>query len=120
MSTLSAAEQVLREAGKPLDYREISRLAIERGYWQSKGKTPWATENLPPCALLSLSVGGAILGRCGCQTLLRFSTAWGGLNKHKPLIDAALLSQKPITPLLPRSPDLTMFWPVFDHPGCSI
>lgn len=43
MSALSAAEQVLREAGNPLDYREISRLAIERGYWQSKGKTPWAT-----------------------------------------------------------------------------
>lgn len=43
MSALTAAEQVLREAGTPLDYREISRLAIERGYWQSKGKTPWAT-----------------------------------------------------------------------------
>jgi len=43
LSALSAAEQVLREAGKPLDYREISRLAIERGYWQSTGKTPWAT-----------------------------------------------------------------------------
>jgi restriction system protein len=43
MSALSAAEQVLRETGKPLDYREISRIAIERGYWKSKGKTPWAT-----------------------------------------------------------------------------
>ena len=43
MSALSAAELVLRETGKPLDYREISRLAIDSGYWQSKGKTPWAT-----------------------------------------------------------------------------
>lgn len=43
MSALSAAEQVLRNAGTALDYREISRLAIEHGYWQSKGKTPWAT-----------------------------------------------------------------------------
>lgn len=65
-------------------------------------------------------VGGAILGRCGRQTLLRFSNAGGGLHKHNPLSDAALRSQKPIAPLLPRSPDLTMFWPVFDHAGCSI
>jgi len=43
MSALSAAEHVLREAGTPLGYREIARLAIEQGYWQSKGKTPWAT-----------------------------------------------------------------------------
>lgn len=43
MSALSAAEQVLREAGCPLSYREISRLALERGYWSSTGKTPWAT-----------------------------------------------------------------------------
>ncbi|MEI8342219.1 MAG: winged helix-turn-helix domain-containing protein, partial [Verrucomicrobiota bacterium] len=43
MSALSAAEQVLRETGSPLNYREISRIALKRGYWQSGGKTPWAT-----------------------------------------------------------------------------
>lgn len=43
MSALSAAETVLQDAGTPMDYREISRLALERGYWQSAGKTPWAT-----------------------------------------------------------------------------
>lgn len=43
MSALSAAEQIIREAGCPLTCREISRLALERGYWSSTGKTPWAT-----------------------------------------------------------------------------
>lgn len=43
MSALSTAEQILQEAGTSLAYREIARLAIERGYWKSKGKTPWAT-----------------------------------------------------------------------------
>jgi restriction system protein len=43
MSALSAAEIVLREAGKPLPCREITGKALAHGYWTSKGKTPWAT-----------------------------------------------------------------------------
>jgi hypothetical protein len=31
-----------------------------------------------------------------------------------------LHARKPIAPLLPRSPDLTAFWPNFDHGACSI
>ena len=74
-----------------------------------------------PATLRSAAfVGGAILGRCGRQTLLRFSKAWGGLHKHNPLIDAALHSQKPIAPLLPRSQEIMAFWPTFDPGGCLI
>ena len=58
----------------------------------------------PSTLRAAVFVGGAILGRCGRQSLLRFSQTWGGLRKHNPLIDTALLFQKPIAPLLPRSP----------------
>ena len=43
MSAISAAEKVLKESGKPLSCREISDIAIAAGYWQTSGKTPWAT-----------------------------------------------------------------------------
>ncbi|MCX6873157.1 MAG: HTH domain-containing protein [Verrucomicrobia bacterium] len=43
MSALSATERILLEAGSRLSCREIASLALERGYWQSSGKTPWAT-----------------------------------------------------------------------------
>jgi restriction system protein len=43
MSALSAAERVLQEEGSAMNYREICRLAMDRKYWQSNGKTPWAT-----------------------------------------------------------------------------
>ena len=74
----------------------------------------------PATLRAAVFVGGAILGRCGRQTLLRFSNAWGGLHKHNPLIDAALLAQKPIAPLLPRSPDLAMRCQSFVGGSCSI
>ncbi len=40
MSCLDAAEQVIREAGKPLHYKEITRAMKENGYWVPSGKTP--------------------------------------------------------------------------------
>ena len=43
MSAVSAAETVLKESGKPLSCREISDIALAKGYWQTSGKTPWAT-----------------------------------------------------------------------------
>jgi DNA-binding MarR family transcriptional regulator len=45
-------------------------------------------------------LAGAILGRAGYKRLLRFSQAWGGILKHKALIDAALHKPLPIAPLL--------------------
>jgi hypothetical protein len=38
--------------------------------------------------------------RAGHKRLLRFSQAWGGILKHKALIDAALHKPLPIAPLL--------------------
>ena len=43
MKALQAAEVVLKEAGKPLHYKEITQRMLDRGLWQSEGKTPEAT-----------------------------------------------------------------------------
>lgn len=42
-SGLDAAVRVLREAGKPMKMDDVVKLAIEKGYWSSGGKTPAAT-----------------------------------------------------------------------------
>ena len=55
------------------------QLAPERAYRQ-------------PATLRSqVFVAGAILGLVGKQTALKLSQAWGGLAKHRPLLDAVLL-----------------------------
>jgi len=41
----SIATKIITEAGKPLHYREITRIAQEQGLLQTSGKTPWATMN---------------------------------------------------------------------------
>ena len=43
-------------------------------------------------------VAGAVLGLVGKQIALKLSTAWGGLAKHKPLLDAVLTWQTPTPP----------------------
>jgi restriction system protein len=43
MKALQAIEVVLKEAGKPLHYKEITQRMLDRGLWQSEGKTPEAT-----------------------------------------------------------------------------
>lgn len=40
-----AAEQILRESGKPLHYKELTKIAIKKNFILSEGKTPWATMN---------------------------------------------------------------------------
>jgi hypothetical protein len=45
-------------------------------------------------------VAGAILGLIGKQTALRLSQAWGGLSKHRPLLDAVLQWRPPTSPKL--------------------
>jgi restriction system protein len=45
MSVLQAAEVALKEAGKPLHYKEITQLMLDRGLWQTDGETPDATIN---------------------------------------------------------------------------
>jgi restriction system protein len=45
MSVLDAVHAVLEAEGKPLHYRDITRLALQRGLWRSDGATPDATVN---------------------------------------------------------------------------
>jgi hypothetical protein len=42
-SGLDAAVRVLREAGKPMHCGDVVKTALEKGYWQTNGKTPAAT-----------------------------------------------------------------------------
>lgn len=37
--------QILKEAGKPLHSKEITKIALQKGGLKTKGKTPWATMN---------------------------------------------------------------------------
>ena len=43
MSGLDAAAKVLAETGKPMNVKAIVEAAFAKGYWASKGATPWAT-----------------------------------------------------------------------------
>lgn len=43
MSVLQAAKSVLQETGVPLHYRVITQRMIDRGLWETEGKTPDAT-----------------------------------------------------------------------------
>lgn len=43
MSAIKAAFRLLQEEGRPMRARELSDLAIAKGYCESKGKTPWST-----------------------------------------------------------------------------
>ena len=43
MSGLDAAAKVLAEAGKPMNAKTIVETALAKGYWSTKGATPWAT-----------------------------------------------------------------------------
>jgi len=44
----------------------------------------------PATLRAAVLVCGAILGRSGRQLVLHLSASWGGLIKHKPLLDAVL------------------------------
>jgi hypothetical protein len=48
-------------------------------------------------------VAGAILGSAGRQVVLKLSQAWGGLKKHKPLLEAVLQWSKSTPPKLDLS-----------------
>ena len=40
MDFKKAAAQILEKAGRPLDYRQITNLAKEKGFLKTSGKTP--------------------------------------------------------------------------------
>ena len=45
VSALAAAQTVLKAAGKPLHYQEITKRILAAGLWRTNGKTPDATIN---------------------------------------------------------------------------
>jgi hypothetical protein len=50
-------------------------------------------------------LAGAVSGKLGRDRVLKLSTAWGGLAKHKPLVEAALSWLKSASPKLVPPPD---------------
>ena len=52
MKAIDAAAVVLRDAGKPLHYREIVERMLAQKLWNTGGKTPWNTVN----ALISVDI----------------------------------------------------------------
>jgi hypothetical protein len=54
---LDAAARVLREAGLPMNCGDIVKTALEKGYWQTGGKTPAAT--IYAAILREINVKGA-------------------------------------------------------------
>lgn len=45
MNSLDAAERVLKEAGEPLHYKEITKRVLAQALWATRGKTPARTVN---------------------------------------------------------------------------
>ena len=62
--------------------------------------TPQEPYRQPATLRAQVFVAGAILARAGKQLALRLSQAWGGLAKHKPLLEAVLQWPKLTSPKL--------------------
>ena len=52
--------------------------------------TPAQTYRQPSTLRTTVFLAGATLGRLGKKMVLKLSAAWGGLQKHKPLVEAVL------------------------------
>ena len=75
-----------------------------------KATRPEAPYRQPATLRAAVFLGGAILGRAARKPVLHISAAWGGIEKHKPLLDAILQWRKPTSPKLDSEPltDLNM------------
>ncbi len=69
---------MLKEAGEPLHYGEITRRVLEGGFWSTTGKTPEATVN-PQLAVDIKRRGEQSLFRRTEQGVFALR-AWGGVN----------------------------------------
>ena len=52
--------------------------------------TPDAPYRQPGTLRVAVFLCGAVLGVMGREMVVKLSAAWGGLRKHKPLVDASL------------------------------
>lgn len=60
--------------------------------------TPKAPYKQPGTLRVAVFLCGAVLGVMGHDAVIKLSAAWGGLTKHKPLVEAALDWLKPTSP----------------------
>lgn len=71
--------------------------------------TPTAAYRQPATLRVSVFLCGAILGVAARNLVVKLSAAWGGLRKHKPLIEATLNWPKATSPkLVPPEDRLTI------------
>jgi hypothetical protein len=61
----------------------------------------------PATLRAAVFICGAILGRAGHQTVLHLSACWGGLDKHKPLLETVLSWKNQTSPKLVPPADQT-------------
>ena len=69
-----------------------------------RAATPSAGYRQPATLRAAVFLCGAILGRSGHTRVLHLSAVWGGLDKHKPLLDAVLQWPDPTPPKLNPQP----------------
>ena len=67
--------------------------------------TPTQPYRQPGTLRTAVFVAGAVLGKRGREAVLKLSAAWGGLAKHKPLVEVALDWLKATSPKLVPPPD---------------
>ena len=65
-----------------------------------RNATPQTRYRQPATLRAAVFLCGAILGRTGRQAVLHLSAAWGGLDKHKPLLEAIFQWPEPTPPKL--------------------
>ena len=68
-----------------------------------KALQPSAPYRQPATLRMAVFLGGAILGRAARKPVLHLSDAWGGFEKHNPLIEAILRWVIPTSPKLDPS-----------------
>ena len=61
---------------------------------------PKAHYRQPATLRSAVLLGGAILGTAARKVVLHLSAAWGGCDKHKPMLDAILQWSPPTSPKL--------------------
>jgi hypothetical protein len=71
-----------------------------------KALNPRAPYRQPATLRSTVFLGGAALGRVGRKPVLHISSAWGGFEKHYPLVEAILKWVIPTSPKLPPSTDV--------------
>jgi hypothetical protein len=68
--------------------------------------SPAAHYRQPATLRAAVFICGAILGRAGRRPVLHLSACWGGLSKHKPLLEAVLSWKNQTSPKLVPPQDL--------------